>query len=60
MVWSFIILVISLVLRTGVVELSKTYDFLLSWIQYFDYLLYGTAVIFVIFVVIYLIKVIKK
>lgn len=60
MVWSFIILVIVLILRIGIEELALTYDFLLSWVQYFDYALLGTAVIFVIFVVIYIVKAIKK
>lgn len=60
MVWSFIILIIALILRIGVEELALTYDFLLSWITYFDWALIGTVVIFVIFVVIYIVKAIKK
>ena len=60
MVWSFIILVIALILRIGVEELALTYDFLLSWITYFNWVLIGTAVIFVFFVLIYIVKAIKK
>lgn len=60
MVWSFILLVIALILRIGVEELALTYDFLLSWVQYFDWVLIGTAVIFVFFVLIYIVKAIKK
>lgn len=60
MVWSFILLVIALILRIGVEELALTYDFLLSWITYFNWVLIGTAVIFVFFVLIYIVKAIKK
>ena len=60
MVWSFILLIIALILRIGIEELALTYDFILSWIIYFDWVLIGTAVVFVFFVLIYIAKAIKK
>ncbi len=60
MVWSFIILVIALILRIGVEQLSKTYDFLLSRIIWFDWLLVGAVILVVIFIVINIVKEIKK
>ena len=60
MVWSFIILVIALILRIGIEELALTYDFLLSWITYFDWGLIGTVVIFILFVFVYIRREFKK
>ena len=60
MIWSFIILLIVLILRIGVEQLSLTYDFLLSWITYFDWGLIGTVVIFILFVFVYIRREFKK
>ena len=60
MVWSFIIMVVALILRIGVEKLSLTYDFLFSWISYFDWGLIGTVVIFILFVFVYIRREFKK
>ena len=57
---SFLILVIVGILTISITELSTRFDFLLSWIPYCHYAFIGASVIFLIFVVIALIKAIKK
>ncbi len=60
MVWSFIIFVISLILRLGVDRLALKYDFMSTWGKPFDYVVLGTLLLFVVFALIAIIKAIFK
>ena len=57
---SFLILVICAILRLSIGELAKTYDFLASWVLYTNWALYGALALFLVFVVVGIIKAIKK
>ena len=57
---SFLILVIVGILTISVIELSARFDFLLSWVPYFNTFLTVAVIIFMIFVVIAMIKAIRK
>ena len=56
MFWSFIFIVIALILRVGVDGLSKNYSFLVSWVPYFNWLFIGTIVLFLIFALVEVLK----
>ncbi len=60
MVWSFIIFVISLILRLGVDRLALKYDFMSTWGKPFDSIVLGTLLLFVLFTLIAVIKAFKK
>lgn len=56
MFWSFVFIVIALILRVGVDGLSKNYSFLVSWVPYFNWLFIGTIVLFLIFALVEVLK----
>ncbi|MBR4420755.1 MAG: hypothetical protein IKT32_07710 [Clostridia bacterium] len=60
MFWSFIIFIISLILKIGAQELSKTYDFLIGWLPYFNGIFIASIVMVVIFVLIEVFRHLKK
>lgn len=57
---SFFIMLIAVILRITVGELSKTYEFLTSWINYFTIAMWVLVAVFVLFVIIHLIKSLRK
>ena len=57
---SFLILVIVGILTISITELSTRWDFLISWVPYCRTALLVAVVIFLIFVVVSIIKAIKK
>lgn len=57
---SFVSLVIAIILRITLWSLTGKFEFLESWLKWFDYIIIVFAVITVIFVIIALVKVIKK
>ncbi len=57
---SGIVLLISIVLRITLGTLTDKFDFLESWLPYFNYIIIGFALITVAFVAVVLIKTIKK
>ncbi len=57
---SFLIVVIVAIIGVTVGELSATYDFLLPYVEFLNYALYGAIAIFLVFTVISIIKAIKK
>ena len=60
MLTSFFIMLISVVLKITVGELSKTYSFLSGWVVYFNIAMWAMIFIFVIFVIISLVKELLK
>ena len=57
---SGVLFLISISLRITLGSLTDKFEFLESWLRWFNYTIIGFAVIFVIFVIVVLIKTIKK
>lgn len=57
---SFLILVIVAILGLSITELSKTYEFLVSWVSYCNIAMWVALGLFLVFAVIGIIKYIKK
>lgn len=57
---SFVCFVVAIILRITLGSLTDKFEFLESWLPYFNYIIIGFAVITVIFIIVVLIKVIKK
>lgn len=57
---SGILTLMAVILRITLGSLTDNFEFLESWLRWFNYLIIGFAVITVIFVIVVLIKTIKK
>ena len=57
---SGILTLMAVILRITLGSLTDKFEFLESWLRWFNYLIIGFAVITVIFVIVVLIKTIKK
>lgn len=57
---SGILTLMAVILRITLGSLTDKFEFLESWLRWFNYTIIGFAVIFVIFVIVVLIKTIKK
>lgn len=57
---SGVMLLISIILRITLGSLTDKFDFLESWLPWFTYIIIGFAVLTAIFVIVALIKAIKK